>query len=240
MIIEIRLSPNFSPKTRKSKDIKVIVIHYTGMQSKIESVEKLSCPKHKVSCHYLIDRQGRVLKMVNENKIAWHAGKSKWKNFSDLNSNSIGIELVNKGHEFGYEKFTNSQINKLIQLCQILRIKYKIKNSNIVGHSDIAPLRKKDPGEKFPWNKLEKKKIGISFNKSKIKLMEIDKKKLQKLFFQNLFKIGYRYFNLNRRSKKDIFIIKAFQRRFVQNKVSGLIDKKTYITSHFLANYYKN
>ena len=108
MIIKIKNSENYSKKTRKSKDIKLIVIHYTGMQSKIESIKRLLNPKHKVSCHYLIDRNGKVTKMVDENKVAWHAGKSKWKNFKNLNDNSIGIELVNKGHEFGYEKFTNS------------------------------------------------------------------------------------------------------------------------------------
>ena len=118
MIIENKYSPNCSKKIRKNKDIKVIVIHYTGMQSKIESIKRLLNSRHKVSCHYLIDRKGLILKMVDENKIAWHAGKSKWKNFDNLNKNSIGIELVNKGHDFGYEEFTNEQINKLIRFVR--------------------------------------------------------------------------------------------------------------------------
>ena len=122
MIINYQKSPNFSKRSRKDIDIKIIVIHYTGMQSKIESIKRLSSPKHKVSCHYLIDRKGQIIKMVEENKIAWHAGKSKWKNFSNINKNSIGIELVNKGHEFGYENFTNSQINNLIKLCLYLKL----------------------------------------------------------------------------------------------------------------------
>ena len=108
------------------------------MQSKIVSVKRLLNSKYKVSCHFLIDRDGQIIKMVDENKIAWHAGKSKWKNFTDLNKNSIGIELVNKGHEFGYEKFTKIQIEKLIIICKYLKKKYKIKNSNILGHSDIV------------------------------------------------------------------------------------------------------
>ena len=240
MIIKTSYSVNFSKKFRKNKDIKLIVIHYTGMQSRIESVRRLLSPKHKVSCHYLIDRKGEILKMVDDNKVAWHAGKSKWKNYNNLNKYSIGIELVNKGHEFGYEKFTISQVNNLIKLCQNLKKKYKIKNSNIVGHSDIAPLRKKDPGEKFPWQKLQRNKIGIWYKKLKSKPVNLNDKKVKKLFFKNLFKIGYRYFNKKRRTEKDIFLIEAFQRRFLPNKVTGKIDQKTFKISHFLANHLKN
>jgi N-acetylmuramoyl-L-alanine amidase len=240
MIIKTSYSVNFSKKVRKNKDINLIVVHYTGMQSKIESIKRLSSPKHKVSCHYLIDRKGQILKMVDDNKAAWHAGKSKWKNYKNLNKSSIGIELVNKGHEFGYEKFTISQVNNLIKLCQNLKKKYKIKNSNIVGHSDIAPLRKQDPGEKFPWKKLQKKKIGIWYKKLQSKSVKLNDKKVKKLFFKNLFKIGYRYFDKNRRTEKDIFLIEAFQRRFLPNKVTGKIDQKTFKISHFLANHLKN
>jgi len=178
--------------------------------------------------------------MVRDNKIAWHAGKSKWGNYRNLNKNSLGIELVNKGHRHGYEKFTNLQIKNLIKLCLTLKKKYKIKNSNIVGHSDIAPLRKKDPGEKFPWKKLNKKKIGVWYTKQKFNSRNITSKKIKKLFFNNLFKIGYRYFDRNKRSKKDISLIKAFQRRFVQNNITGKIDPKTYKISQFLANSMKN
>ena len=240
MIINYQKSPNFSKRSRKDIDIKIIVIHYTGMQSKIESIKRLSSPKHKVSCHYLIDRKGQIIKMVEENKIAWHAGKSKWKNFSNINKNSIGIELVNKGHEFGYENFTNSQINNLIKLCLYLKKKFKVKNSNILGHSDIAPLRKKDPGEKFPWQKLKKNQLGLWYKVFKFRDKEMNVKKINKIFFRNLHKIGYRYFNLKKKTKNDIFVIKAFQRRFIPKKVTGLIDQKTFIISQFLANASKN
>ena len=240
MIIQTLYSVNFSKKLRKNSDIKLIVIHYTGMQSRIESIKRLLSPKHKVSTHYLIDRKGQILKMVDDNKIAWHAGKSKWKNYINLNKYSIGIELVNKGHKFGYEKFTISQVNKLIKLCKNLKNKYKIKNSNIVGHSDIAPLRKQDPGEKFPWKKLKRNQLGIWYKNLKIKFKKIDDKKVKKLFFKNLFKIGYRYFDINRRTEKDIFLIEAFQRRFLPNNVTGKIDQKTFKISHFLANQSKN
>jgi len=240
MMIKTLYSINCSKKKRKNKDIKVIVIHYTGMQSKIESIKRLSSRRHKVSCHYLIDQKGKILKMVNDNKIAWHAGKSKWKNYNNLNKYSIGIELVNKGHQFGYEKFTIPQINNLIKLCQNLKKKYNVKNSNIVGHSDISPFRKKDPGEKFPWQKLQKNKLGVWYKKLQFKSVDLNDKKIKNLFFKNLFKIGYRYFHKNRRSKKDIFLIEAFQRRFLPSRVTGKIDKKTYEISHFLASKLKN
>ena len=209
------------------------------MQSKVASIRRLLSKKHKVSCHYLIDRKGLIIQLVEENRVAWHAGKSKWKNFNNLNKNSIGIELVNKGHKFGYEKFSNEQIRKLINLCLYLKKKYKIKTSNIVGHSDIAPLRKQDPGEKFPWQKLQKNKIGIWYKKLQSKSVNLNDKKITKLFFTNLFKIGYRYFDKKRRTKKDIFLIEAFQRRFLPNKVTGKIDEKTFKISHFLANHTK-
>ena len=156
MIIALNLSPNHSRKKRLFKDIKFVIIHYTGMQSEIASINRLKNPKFKVSCHYLINRKGRVMRMVEDSRIAWHAGKSKWKDFQNLNNFSIGIELVNKGHNYGYQTYTSNQIKNLIKLCKILKKKYSIKKENFLGHSDIAPLRKMDPGEKFPWEKLSK------------------------------------------------------------------------------------
>ena len=229
---------NFSKKIRKEGKIKFLIIHYTGMQSKRVSIKRLQDDKIKkrVSCHYLIDRQGKLVQMVNDNRIAWHAGKSKWNNYKNLNANSIGIELVNKGHEYGYEIFEKKQINKLIKLLLFLKKKYKIKKSNILGHSDIAPLRKKDPGEKFPWSKLIKKGLCTTYSK-KIKIIDIFQvKKKRVLFFKNLYKIGYRYFQKNKISNNDKLIIKAFQRRYLQNNVSGIIDQETLKISYYLAN----
>ena len=230
-------SPCFSKKTRKLSKIKFIVIHYTGMQSKRVSIQRLISKKHKVSCHYLIDRSGKIIQMVDENKIAWHAGKSKWKNFINLNNSSLGIELVNRGHRFGYQSFSKSQIKQLVKFCLQLKKKYKIKKSNILGHSDIAPLRKIDPGEKFPWSKLEKKGLGIWY---KIKQNYHLKKKLsnQKIrseFFQNLHKFGYRYFSKKNPKKTDKLIVKSFQSRFRQSKINGLIDLECLKISQNLA-----
>ena len=237
MKIKQDLSQNFSPKVRLKRSIKFLIIHYTGMQSEIESINKLKNIKSKVSCHYFINRKGLIIQMVNENKVAWHAGKSKWKNFRNLNNNSIGIELVNKGHEFGYQNFSNIQITSLINLCKNLKRKYSIKKENILGHSDIAPLRKIDPGNKFPWKKLSKYNLGYWSMNSKKKFKFTDYRKSKNLFFKNLYEIGYRYFDIRkRRGKIDKLIIKSFQMHYLPEKVSGKIDQKTYKISHFLAN----
>jgi N-acetylmuramoyl-L-alanine amidase len=236
MIKKIDLSPNFSKKNRKKRDIKFVIIHYTGMQSEIESFNRLKNLKAKVSCHYFISRNGQITQMVKDFKIAWHAGKSKWKNFNNLNEASIGIELVNKGHEFRYQNFTDIQIRNLIILCKNLKKKYFLKKESFLGHSDIAPLRKEDPGEKFPWKKLSKYGLGIWYKKSKKKLQVNKKKEIENLFFQNLYKIGYRYFDLKKRRVKDKLVIKSFQKRFLPKNISGKIDKKTFEVSHFLAN----
>jgi N-acetylmuramoyl-L-alanine amidase len=235
MKINNNLSTNYSPKARLKKSIKFIIIHYTGMQSEIASIKRLKNIKSKVSCHYLINRKGEVTQLVKNNKVAWHAGKSKWKNFKNLNKNSIGIELVNKGHEFGYENFSNIQIKNLINLCRSLKKKYMIRKENFLGHSDIAPLRKLDPGNKFPWKKLSKYNMGCWHENSKQKLELTNKKKIENLFFQNLYKIGYRYFKINKRVKKDKLIIKSFQSHYLPQNVTGKIDLKTLKTSYFLA-----
>ena len=232
-------STSFSPKARNKKEIEYIIVHYTGMQSKRVSIDRLKSKKHKVSCHYLIDRAGFIARMVGDNSVAWHAGKSRWKNLINLNERSIGIELVNKGHKFGYEKFSKKQINSLVKLCLKLKAKYKIKKNNILGHSDIAPLRKLDPGEKFPWHYLGTKGIGMWYSKKRKKkfLKKLEKIKTRNNFFKNLHKIGYRYFDRTRVSKKDKLITKAFQRRFRQDKVDGIIDQITLDISDKLAKF---
>ena len=203
------------------------------MQSEIESIKRLKNPKYKVSCHYLINRKGKIIQMVKDSDVAWHAGQSKWKKFVNLNNNSIGIELVNKGHKFGYQNFSNVQIKALIKLCKKLKKKYGIKKENFLGHSDIAPLRKIDPGEKFPWKKLSTHKIGKWFKEDNT-VLTFDFKKVKVLFFKNLRRLGYRYFSLNKRNLSDKKIIKSFQQHYLPRNVTGIIDKKTYKISHFL------
>ena len=230
MIITKFYSPNFSNKSRSNKKITSIIIHYTGMQSERESLKRLVSLKSKVSCHYLISRSGKIFRIVKDHHIAWHAGKSMWGKYKNLNKNSIGIELVNKGHKYGYQSFTKIQIKKLIYLCKSLKRKYRIKNKLILGHSDIAPLRKIDPGEKFPWHYLSSKKIGF-YPAIKKERNRSKKKQNIREFFKNLRNIGYRY--LKKKYKKKI--IKNFQRRYRQNRVDGALDSETLKISEILS-----
>ena len=223
-------SPNFDHKRRGSKSITSIIIHYTGMQSERESIKRLTSLNSKVSCHYLINRSGKVFRLVEEKNIAWHAGKSMWCKYKNLNKNSIGIELVNKGHRYGYQAFTRIQIKRLVELCKYLKRKYKIKNKLILGHSDIAPLRKADPGEKFPWGYLSSKGVGTYPGKI-MKKEKFQKNNNISMLFYNLRIIGYRY--LKRKFRKKI--IKSFQRRYRQNRVNGILDSETLKISEILA-----
>ena len=230
MVITKYYSPNFDIKKRSNKRITAIIIHYTGMQSERESLKKLISSRSKVSCHYLINRKGRIFNLVKDQNIAWHAGKSMWGKYKNLNKNSIGIELVNKGHRYGYQVFTKIQIKKLTKLCKSLKKKYKIKNNFILGHSDIAPLRKIDPGEKFPWYYLSSKGVGI-YPKEISKFVKKTKMQNIKGFFKNLHKIGYRYLSVKFKKK----IIKNFQRRFRQRKIDGILDSETMKISQVFA-----
>jgi N-acetylmuramoyl-L-alanine amidase len=230
MKIKRYFSPNFNPEKRSKSSIKIIVIHYTGMQSEIESLYKLSDFKSKVSCHYFINRKGLIYRLIDDKFIAWHAGQSCWGFFNNINKHSLGIELVNKGHQFGYNKFTKKQIHKLSILCKTLIKKYKISKTNVVGHSDIAPTRKVDPGEKFPWNDLYKKKIGIWHNLDSktlriLRRKEINEKKEKIEFIKNLKKIGYCVHQGNDKIVLKL-VVKSFQRRFRKEVINGSIDRE--------------
>ena len=237
MKIESFYSPNFSRAKRSKNSIKIIVIHYTGMQSERESIIRLSNPKSQVSSHFLISQNGKVYRLVQDNRIAWHAGKSCWGKYKNLNKNSIGIELVNKGHRFGYTNYKKKQISSLIKICKSLIKKYKIKKKNVVGHSDVAPLRKIDPGEKFPWKKLADDRIGIWHHCKpsllrKYRNIKILEKKDKIKFIKNLNKIGY-CFSVK---KKPFFIktTKAFQRHFRKELINGILDKECFMIAQNL------
>ena len=147
-------SPNFNSKKRKINQIKFIIFHYTGIKKESEAINKLKNIQSQVSCHYLIKNNCKIITMVPNSYIAWHAGISSWKNFKFLNKNSIGVEISNPGHNFKYRNFSKQQIKSILRLSKFLIKKFKIDKKNILGHSDIAPDRKKDPGEKFPWQYL--------------------------------------------------------------------------------------
>ena len=240
----LNYSPNFNPKKRTSKQIKFIIFHYTGMKSESDALKRLTEIQSEVSCHYLIKNNGEIVKIVPDLYIAWHAGKSSWKNYKSLNQNSIGIEITNPGHEYGYKNFTQKQITTLVKLSKFLIKKYKINPKNILGHSDIAVLRKKDPGEKFPWKYLSKNKIGIWHTLNKQDLLKNRKLKISKveenIFFRNLFKIGYsKTFPKNiGRNKYLRELIKSFQRRFRQELVDGKIDQESLLINKSLIKAY--
>ena len=154
-----RPSPNHDD--RGGAVVDMLVIHYTGMASADAALARLCDPVAKVSAHYTIDEDGTVYAMVPEARRAWHAGASCWAGARDINARSIGIELVNPGHEFGYRAFAPAQIAALITLCQGIVTRHAIPAWRVLGHSDVAPMRKDDPGELFPWETLAKAGIGL-------------------------------------------------------------------------------
>ena len=239
--ITLNYSLNFSSKKRAFKQIRFIIFHYTGMKKESEAIERLTSIKSKVSCHYLIKNNGEIVVMVPDLYEAWHAGVSSWKNFKSLNKNSIGIEISNPGHDFNYKRFSKKQIQSIKKLSRFLIKKYKIEQKNILGHSDIAPNRKKDPGEKFPWKYLAKFRIGNWHSLSAKTLVKNRRKKInpsdKKIFFINLSKIGYSIKNLTKLKKDEfsIFLISAFQRRFRQELIDGKIDQECLLISKNLA-----
>ena len=166
----LNYSPNFDLKKRDKNKIKYLIYHYTGMKSDKLAIKKLTSLNSNVSCHYYITSSGKIIQMVPDLYVAWHAGKSNWGNDKLLNHKSIGIEISNPGHEHGYRKFNSKQIKTLIKISKSLIKKYKINKKNVLGHSDIAPLRKMDPGGKFPWKLLYKNKIGIWYNVNQKKI----------------------------------------------------------------------
>ena len=223
-------SPNFNTKPRKRNLIKFVIFHYTGMKKEKIAIKRLVKIQSQVSTHYFIRKNGEIIRMVPDLFIAWHAGASQWGKYRFLNKNSIGIEISNPGHQFGYVNFSKKQINSLTKLTKILIKKYKIKPKNLLGHSDVAPDRKKDPGEKFPWEVLSKNGIGLWHNLNYKNLKKLRKKIIeqndQKKFLIFLTSIGYLTKNLS--NKNFSKLIKSFQRRFRPELVNGKIDKECF------------
>jgi N-acetylmuramoyl-L-alanine amidase len=234
-------SPNFNSNKRKNNQIKFLIFHYTGMKKESDAVNRLTNIQSEVSSHYLIKNNGDIIVLVPDLYIAWHAGVSSWKNFKSLNKNSIGIEISNPGHNFNYKRFSKKQVQSILKLSKFLIKKYNIDSKNILGHSDIAPNRKKDPGEKFPWKYLASQRVGLWYSLSSKILKKNRKLKIdsisKKYFYNNLIKIGYLKKN-QKEIKNNKFlntIIKSFQRRFRQGLINGKIDKECLIISENLA-----
>ena len=229
-------SPNFSLPKRSKKRIKFIIIHYTGMKKESLAIKRLQNPKSKVSSHYLIKNNGEILRLVPDLYEAWHAGVSTWKNFKSLNQNSIGIEITNPGHQYGYKNFSSNQIFSLKKLLNFLIKEFRINKKCILGHSDVSPGRKKDPGEKFPWEMLAKNKIGFWHNLNKKKIKKFRNKKFltkieEKMFLKNLYKIGFNHVEGVKFHQNLKFLALAFQRRFRQSLVNGKLDNECLLIS---------
>jgi N-acetylmuramoyl-L-alanine amidase len=236
----LNYSPSFNPQKRPVKQIKFLIFHYTGMKKESDAINRLTDIQSEVSSHYFIKKNGEIVTLVPNLYIAWHAGRSSWKNYTALNNYSVGIEISNPGHQYNYKNFSKKQIVSILRLSKFLIKKYKINQKNILGHSDIAPERKMDPGEKFPWKYLSKNKIGLwhslkdkILNKSRgHKITSLNQIK----FLNNLFKIGYSNKTPKHigNSKYNLLITKAFQRRYRQELINGKIDKECLIISQNL------
>jgi N-acetylmuramoyl-L-alanine amidase len=227
-----RASANFG--ARKPVDGKVgirhVVLHYTGMTSCGAALDRLCDPQAEVSAHYLIDEDGAVYRLVAEENRAWHAGQSFWRGVRDLNSTSIGIEIVNPGHEFGYRAFPEAQITALLGLLGEITARHRIRPDNLVGHSDIAPARKADPGELFPWERLAAEGFGL-WPEPAVSVIGVPDLSGA---FRRLSEVGYAV-PLRPELGSDILdpasgatdVIKAFQRRFRPSRVDGHLDRET-------------
>ncbi|MDC0533666.1 N-acetylmuramoyl-L-alanine amidase [Candidatus Pelagibacter sp.] len=228
-------SPNFSLPKRSHSKVKFVIIHYTGMKKESLAIKRLCNPVTKVSSHYFLKKNGSILELVPDLYEAWHAGKSSWKKYSSLNKYSIGIEIQNSGHNNSYESFSSKQIISLKNLLKYLVKTYKIDKKNILGHSDIAPNRKKDPGEKFPWKDLSKIKLCKWHNLDEKKLKKTRLIKLtmneQEEFLKNLLKIGYKKLPSSNFKNEKKLLFKAFQRRYRQSLINGLPDQECLLIS---------
>jgi N-acetylmuramoyl-L-alanine amidase len=203
-------SPNFDDRLLP---VSMLVLHYTGMETAEGAIARLRDPEAKVSCHYLVAEDGQVLRMVDEEKRAWHAGRSFWRGVTDINSASIGIEIVNPGHEFGYRPFADPQIDALLPLVADIVRRHVIRPAYVVGHSDIAPKRKQDPGELFPWARLSR--LGLAAARPVKNLM--DPNWTDGGFLLALERFGYDV-------RDPAAAVTAFQRRFRPEHLDGIID----------------
>ena len=228
-------SPNFTLPKRTKKKIKFIILHYTGMKKESSALKRLCDEKTKVSSHYFIKKNGELIKLIPDLYEAWHAGKSSWKKIRSLNKYSIGVEIQNQGHNHNYERFSAKQIITIKKLLkQLIRI-YRINLNNVLGHSDIAPDRKKDPGENFPWKKLAKIKLAKwhKLNEKKIKKFRLQKlnKREENDFLKNLYSIGFGRVRKVESKLNKKFLFNAFQRIFRQGLINGKSDKECLLIS---------
>ncbi len=219
--------PSPSHNDRRGRPIDLIVLHYTGMKSAAEALDRLCDPTVEVSAHYLIEEDGTLWRLVPESRRAWHAGRGFWAGEQDVNARSIGIELVNPGHEWGYRPFPRPQIATLTPLLRHLVARYGIPPSRVIGHSDVAPLRKDDPGELFPWSELAVQ--GLALSPPPLTALPLDVVSRAQLDTW-LSAIGYGYLDEN-----PTAVLRALQRRARPRRIDGRLDGETAAVARWLA-----
>lgn len=233
----IHPSPNHGERA-PGAPVDMVILHYTGMPTAEEALRRLCDPRAEVSAHYLVDEDGSVLQCVPESRRAWHAGRSFWKGETDINSRSIGVEIVNPGHENGYRPFPDKQIDAVVSLVGDISRRHGIQPWMILGHSDIAPERKEDPGELFPWARLAEAGVGFYVKPypigSGLFMQEGDRGQPVEALQSMLALYGYGVDITGEFDERTRFVVKAFQRHFRQEKVDGIVDQSTIETLNAL------
>jgi N-acetylmuramoyl-L-alanine amidase len=234
LVAHVRPACNFEPRRDGAKP-SILLLHYTGVDTAAKAIDWLTCSESRVSCHYAIDEAGRITQMVPEAMRAWHAGEGQWHGEADINSASIGIEIHNPGHEYGYPDFPEAQLRAAEALCKDIIGRHDIRPERVLGHSDVAPTRKKDPGEKFPWARLARAGIGHWVKPQPLVPAEAgmgigvvgpliaDVQLLLRSY-------GYGIEPTGVIDGKTEFVVTAFQRHFRPARVDGRIDQSTITT----------
>ena len=220
-------SPNFDSRVAPPD---MVVVHYTGMRDGAAALERLRDPAAKVSAHYLVETDGRILRLVDEARRAWHAGVSHWGGAQDVNGRSIGVELVNPGHDHGYRPFPDAQVDALLTLLDAVRGRWSVADGDIVGHSDVAPDRKRDPGELFPWRRLADAGHGLWADPPSAPGAEMGEGETGAAVFAlqaGLQRLGYDRPPSGAYDAATRVIVEAFQRHWRPQRVDGRADGDT-------------
>ncbi|KXF76804.1 N-acetylmuramoyl-L-alanine amidase [Paramesorhizobium deserti] len=233
----VRPSPNFGPR-RDGKGVSTLILHYTGMENGEAAERLLESPESEVSAHYVVHENGGIVQMVAESERAWHAGKSFWRGETDINSCSIGIEIINQGPLGGFPDYSDAQIEAVIGLCRDICARHSIRPERVLAHSDIAPSRKIDPGEKFPWERLYRAGIGHWVEPAPIRggrFLSLGDRGQPVEALQSMLAIyGYQVPIDGVFGTETEAAIKGFQRHFRSQKVDGVADVSTIETLHRL------
>ena len=220
-------SPNFNARTAPPD---LILLHYTGMPTGEAALARMRDAEAKVAAHYMVEEDGRVFALVDEARRAWHAGVSFWQGCRDINGVSIGVEIVNPGHEFGYRPFPDVQIDAVIELIEDIRTRWDIPDERIIGHADVAPERKEDPGELFPWRRLAECGHGYWVEPAPapgMGLVDGDTGPGVFALQAGLAKLGYDSVTSGTYDAATAAIVRAFQRHWVQSRFDGVADGAT-------------